>query len=126
MIKYLFVVVFLVSCANDRVFEPGPGQEIPSSDPVWIESGAKGSSQKLAINKAWRNAMKEFVKTNMSRDLYRRNIGKIESYIIENWRSYTLGDPQTPQIIKRYHNRKIRIRAHIRGEIIYDIQRELH
>lgn len=125
MTKYiLFLFVLLASCANDHILEP-PHYDTPSADPVWIESAAKGSTQKLAINKAWRNAMLQFIKENMSADLHARNIGRINSFVIENWRSYVIGDPETPQILQRYHNRKVKIRAHIRGEIIYDVQRQL-
>ena len=127
MKKYLlFMLIFLASCTSDYVLDPPPQPGIHSDDPVWVEATVKGSSKKLAINKAWRNAMLEFVKSNMSADLYNRHTGKINTYIIENWRSYALGDPESPQILQRYHNRKLQIRAHIRGELLYDIQRRLH
>lgn len=105
---------FLVSCARNISEEEV--ERYPDTDSIWLTATGKGSTPRLAIGKAWRNAMEQYLIDTIN-DGFKQE-SRIRKFVIKNWRKYTVGAPENARILRRYNKREIYIEVHIEGALL--------
>ncbi|BBM85942.1 hypothetical protein [Candidatus Uabimicrobium amorphum] len=92
-------------------------------DGNWYVVTGKGSIPRGAIARAWRKAMLQYLKKNYDSSDFEAHENEIEQHLAENWREYTIGSADKPQIVKRFNRRQITIRVRIKEDkLLKDIR----
>jgi len=94
----------------------------------WYTAEGKGSSKEKAISMAWRNAMFQYLKRNLGKEVYTAHEQDIRDYLTENWREYcengvTGFRPPVGQNRVIFMNRKVNLRVQIKeDDLIQDVK----
>lgn len=92
-------------------------------DGNWYTVTGKGSIRRGAIARAWRKAMLQSLQKNYDSSDFAAHENEIEQHLSQNWRDYTVGPADNPQVVKKFDRREITIRVRVQEDkLLKDIR----
>ncbi|BBM87240.1 hypothetical protein [Candidatus Uabimicrobium amorphum] len=87
-----------------------------NEDIISVESRGRGNTKTGAIAKAWKTAMKKYLKQELASNYTQYQV-EVNSFVQSHWQDYIVGKPFSPKIVTPYKRRSIIINATFRSTI---------